>query len=162
MTVWPSIAAYPSGRFLGRLYSIQWPNIYIFRLGNLLALLSIPHAIGLYKYRLLLGSWYTVTNRRVVECHNKISRVGGFPFVKFNHAAEIKSVQLDRFDDVRVEVQPGQAWFNAGDLIFTKDGVETFRLEGVSRPESFRHVCVKAQMSYCGVKDALARETAHA
>lgn len=29
MTVWPSIAAYPSGRFLGRLYANQ-VGIYVF------------------------------------------------------------------------------------------------------------------------------------
>jgi hypothetical protein len=61
-------------------------------------------------------------------------------------------VDLDRFDNVQVEVLPGQAWYNAGDLIFKLGNVETFRLEGVSRPESFRQVILKARMAHAGVK----------
>jgi hypothetical protein len=36
--------------------------------------------------------------------------------------------------------------------------VETFRLEGVSRPEAFRSTCMKAHMGYVGVKKAMARK----
>ena len=145
MTVWPSICAFPSGRFLGRLYTIAWPGVYIFRLGNLLALLSIPHALALYFYRVApyVGIRYTLTNRRIVVRRGLMG-------------VDDRWVDLDRFDTIEVAVRTGQQWFKAGDLVFRKDGVETFLLEGVSRPESFRHVCINAHKSYMGVKQALA------
>ena len=66
---------------------------------------------------------------------------------------------LDRIDIV---VQPGQEWFKAGDLVFYMGNVETFRLDGVSRPEAFRQTCLKSHLSYTGVREAVRRETAPA
>jgi hypothetical protein len=63
-----------------------------------------------------------------------------------------KFVDLDRFDRVEIVVQPGQEWYHAGDLVFMHGQVETFRLEGVSRPEAFRATCVKSQMAHSSVK----------
>ncbi len=162
MVVWPSIAAYASGRFLGNLYANK-TGFYIFTVGNLLALLSIPHALALYFYRLLPsilglplhGSRYVLTNRRVIELRSEVGTRDSFPFLRFQHHGEVKSVELDRFDTVEIDRQPGQHWFDAGDLVFKLDDVETFRLNGVSRPEAFRQTCVKSQMSYVGVKQAL-------
>lgn len=153
MVVWPSIAAYPSGRWLGRLYSIR-AGISIFTIGNFLALASIPHALFLYFYRLVTGKAYKLTNRRVVELATTIQLTA--PRVRIGN--EVKSVDLDRFDSIEIVVRPGQGWFHAGDLIFRLGNVETFRLEGVSRPESFRHTCLKSHFAYQGVKQALARE----
>ena len=69
-------------------------------------------------------------------------------------------VDLDRFDTIETVILPGQQWYHAGDLVFRRGGVETFRLAGVSRPESFRHTCLKARMSYVGVQKALELQTA--
>lgn len=77
------------------------------------------------------------------------------PCLRFN--AEVKSIELDRFDTIEIDCKPGQAWFAAGDLVFKQGDVEKFRLEGVSRPESFRQTCLKSHMSYVGVKQALDR-----
>ena len=183
MVVWPSIAAYSLGRVLGRCFSIKWPNIYIFRLGNLFALLAIPLGIALYFYRLapslfglpLHGGWYKLTNRRVIRLRNEINlepltrggqprRLFGIPlkFPKFRYGAEVNSVALDHFEAIEVHVRSGQEWYHAGDLIFKSGETEVFRLEGVSRPEAFRHCCLKAHLSYVGVQQALAREAAHA
>ncbi|MCH7726265.1 MAG: PH domain-containing protein [Planctomycetes bacterium] len=151
MTVWPSVVAYPTGTFLGKLYSIRWPDLYIFRLGNLIALASIPHALLLYFCRIFpaIGLKYTLTNRRVVV-------------IKGIKGIEDKSIELDRFDAIEVEVKPGQEWFHAGDLVFKMGGTETFRLVGVSRPEAFRAICMHAHRAYTGVKKALAQELAAA
>lgn len=147
MTVWPSIAAYPAGRRLGAIYSIRWPNIYIFRLGNLLALLSSPFAAVLYFRRVMprVGMCYTLTNRRVV-----IQR--GWPPV------DDSSIGLDGFDSIEVDVLPGQDWFAAGDLSFRNGGVEVLRLAGVSRPEAFRQTCLKSRMAYVGVQEVLRQQ----
>lgn len=168
MNVWPSIAAYPSGRFLGRLYAIRWPDVYIFRLGNLLALASIPHALALYFYRLmpsffgagLHGAMYSLTNRRIRVIRSEINTTNRFPFVRFIFQSEVKSVDLDRFDTITIEILPGQEWFHAGDLVFRLGNVETFRLEGVSRPEAFRQTCAKARQAYVGVKRVMDRQPA--
>ena len=148
MTIWPSLAVYASGRFLGRLYSIRFPDIYIFRLGNLLALASIPYALALYFYRVLprVGVRYRLTDQRIM-----IERGGLGGTVE-------RAVALDGFDTIDIAVQPGQEWFHAGDLVFRRSGTEVFRLGAVSRPETFRQTCLKARAAYVGVREVLARQ----
>ena len=147
MTVWPSVAKYGLGQMLGQAFAVRWPDIYIFRLGNLLALLSIPIALPLYFLRILpfVGTRYTLTNRRVIVYRGIIG-------------VEEKSVDLDRFDTIDIVVQPGQAWYDAGDLVFRRGNIETFRLGGVSRPDSFRATILKAHMAYKGVRQARERQ----
>lgn len=149
MIVWPSVAIYPLGRTLGQLYAIEWPNVYIFRLGHLIALAAIPLALVLYFLRVLpwIGIRYLLTNQRVV-----IQR-GLLP-------AEERAVGLGEFDTIDIEVLPGQAWYDAGDLVFKQDGTEVFRLPAVSRPDSFRETCRKSRMSYVGVQRALQQQPA--
>ena len=169
MEVWPSIAKFTLGRLMGQLFDIK-AGIYIFRVGNLFALLGIPFALALYFYRLapslfgaaLHGGFYRLTNRRVIVLRNEIKFSGPAILPKFIFGAEVKSVELDRFDSIDIEQLPGHQWYEAGDLVFRRGGVETFRLEAVSRPESFRHTCLKSHASYVGVKQALAREPARA
>jgi hypothetical protein len=141
MTVWPSVAMYPLGKALGTLFAIRWPDVYFFRLGNLIALLSIPIALVLYFMRIApgIGTRYRLTNRRIIVERGLMS-------------VQDKAVDLDRFDSVLIDVRPGQAWYDAGDLVFKLGNVETFRLEGVSRPDSFRETCLKSHLAYSTVK----------
>src|SRR5262245_8393552 len=53
MTVWPSNTAYGLGRVLGGLYAWRFPDVYIFRIGNLIALASIPIALLIYLAKVL-------------------------------------------------------------------------------------------------------------
>lgn len=169
MEVWPSIAMFRLGRLMGRLFAIQ-AGIYIFRVGNLFALAGIPFALALYFFRLapsffgapLHGGFYRLTNRRVIVLRNEIKFSGPSILPQFIFGAEVKSVELDRFDSIDIERLPGQVWYDAGDLVFRRAGVETFRLEAVSRPDSFRHTCLKSHASFVGVKQALARQPVHA
>ena len=159
MTVWPSVAATRWGRFWGRLCGCQFG----FRLfgvpvtvGQLWAVVSIPFILPLYFHMLapripffVLGvvnkscRRYRITNRRVIVEHG----LGGGPQ---------RWVPLDRFDQIEVDVLPGQEWFPAGDLVFRLGQVETLRLSGVPRPETFRQACLKAHTSHIGVHAALA------
>ena len=134
------------GRCLGRLYSIK-AGFYFFRVGNLLALASIPLALPLYFFKVLpfVGSRIRLTNRRIIVERGLSGK-------------EERSVELDRFNQVDVVVRPGQAWFDAGDLVFRKDKTETFRIEGIARVEAFRQMCLKSQRAYTGVKEAMSRE----
>jgi hypothetical protein len=139
-TVWPSIAVYGLGRALGRWCSASWPNIYILRIGHLFAMLSIPAALWLYVRRVGPASAvrYTLTNRRVTVERG------------MRHVV-VESLELGQFDDIQIAVQPGQAWYAAGDLLFFQSGREVFRLDGVSRPEAFRQVCLKARTAFTSV-----------
>ena len=147
MTVWPTIAANPLGRALGRMYSNRAGLGHILTVGKLMMLLTIPVALGLFA--LSLAPWncrrYKLTNRRVI-IQNKPRPV------------DERWIALDDFDAIDVLVLPGQQWYPAGDLIFRKGKVETFRLSGVSRPETFRQTCLKAQRSFVSVRKALERE----
>ncbi len=154
MTVWPSLSATAFGRFWGRLYALEYgPRIFgvPVTLGRLIALASIPFMLAWYFLMrlprvplVLIGfrnpmCWhYRLTNRRVVMEN---------PF-----GSELKSVALDRFDSIETVVQPGQAWYKAGDLVFRLGQTETFRIAGVPRPETFRQTCLKANMSFVGVQ----------
>lgn len=144
MTVWPSNAYYGIGRTLGSLYAIRFPDVWFLTIGNLIALASIPVALVLFFLRVLPGTGirYRVTNRRIVVEQGLMPQ-------------EVRSVPLDRFDNIDVVVRDGQAWYDAGDLIFKLGTMETFRLEGVSRPDAFRSTCLKASMGYAGVKKIL-------
>ena len=116
MTVWPSNAMFLLGRWLGQLYAIRFPDVYIFRLGNLIAFLSIPIALVLFFMRVapFVGKRYTLTNRRLVVYSGLL-------------IAEDRSVDLDRFDSVKIDVEPGQDWYDAGNLVFFHGKTETFR-----------------------------------
>jgi hypothetical protein len=143
MTVWPSVARYSLGRTLGTLFAVTWPDIYIFRLGNLIALAAIPIALVLYFMRIapFIGVRYRLTNRRIIVERGLTGVLD-------------KAVDLDRFDTIVVEVLSGQAWYHAGDLVFKLGNVETFRLEGVSRPAAFRETCLKSHLAHSTVKVA--------
>jgi len=148
-TVWPSIGAFPSGQVLGRLCDIRWPGIYIFQLGNLFALLGIPLALVLYFSRIAPGTAvrYVVTNRRIV-----VQR--GFRW------KESRSITFHAFDEIGVDVRPGQGWYPAGDLVMRQSGKEDFRLAGVSWPEGLRQTIVKSRTAFLSVQQARQQRTA--
>jgi hypothetical protein len=142
MTVWPSVAATPVGRWLGRLCELKG-GFGPFTIGRLMAVACMP--LGLPLYFSVRMPWairrYRLTNRRVAIEQGVAGTV-------------LQYVDLDRFDAIDVDVLPGQEWYNAGDLVFRRGPVETLRLAGVSRPEAFRQVCLKVRQSYVSVAKA--------
>jgi hypothetical protein len=138
MTVWPSVGSTGLGKTLGRLYRIR-EGFGPISIGRLALLATIP--VGLMLYLSMRMPWaikrYRLTNRRV-----RIEQ-GINPQV-------MQFVTLDGFDTVDLEVSPGQEWFACGDLVFRRGAIETLRLPGVSRPESFRRVCLEARQAYVG------------
>lgn len=150
MTVWPSLGATPYGRWWGRRFA-GGPRLFGV---PVLALLAIPAILPVYFHMLIprlpfvfFGfpnsscRRYRLTNRRVIVEHG----FGG---------GEQQSVSLDRFDTIEVEVEPGQEWYPAGNLIFKLGDVETFRLVGVPHPAAFQQTCLKANAGFVGVKQA--------
>jgi hypothetical protein len=149
MTVWPSIAGTTIGQLLGRLFSIRAGFGDVLTVGNLLAGLSIPLALALFFRN--LAPWnlrrYRLTNRRVVVDQGPKAKVERW-------------IDLDKFDAVEVVVEPGQEWYPAGDLVFRRGNIETLRLAGILRPESFRQTCLKAQRAYTSVQRAVDEQAA--
>jgi hypothetical protein len=133
MTVWPGIGSMALGRWVGRMAGNRF-GYGFFTLGKLLALATIPISLGTYLWRLMPGVCrrYTLTSRRLIIQHGLTAKDG-------------LSIGLDEFDSVKVALLPGQEWLHAGELILQFDGKEVFRLSGVSRPEGFRQVCLKAR-----------------
>lgn len=165
MVVWPSIAATKIGRLLGTIY--QWTaGFKLFgipvTIGRLLTLPTIPIGLAVYAHLkipklpfVVFGvnnsscRRYRLTNRRVIVEQ-------GLP-----GGEEQRSVSLDRFNTIEIVdpekgglLEGGQDWYPAGELVFKLNGVETFRLPGVKRPETFRQTCLKAQIAYVGVQKA--------
>lgn len=142
MTVWPSVAATGAGRALGRLYRLKG-GVGPLSIGRMALLATIP--VGLMLYLSMRLPWairrYRLTNRRVLIERGINPRIEQY-------------VDLDRFDAIDVVVNPGQEWYAAGDLVFRRGPIETLRLAGVSRPESFRQTCLKTRQSYVSVAAA--------
>ena len=148
MTIWPTIGATAPGRWVGQLSGLRlgWG---FFTLGKLLALATIPLSLAVFCWQLMPGVCrrYVLTNRRVLV------KRGLKP-------AEERAVRLDGFDAIDVPILPGQDWLHAGELVFRRDGGEVFRLSGVSRPEVFRQVCLKARRALLSFREATAQQPA--
>ena len=112
-------------------------------IGRLALLATIP--VGMMLYLSMRLPWairrYRLTNRRVTVERGITPRVEQF-------------VDLERFDAIDLVVQPGQEWYDCGDLVFRRGPIETLRLSGVSRPEPFRQTCLKVRQSYVSVAAA--------
>ncbi|NLS94102.1 MAG: PH domain-containing protein [Planctomycetaceae bacterium] len=146
MTVWPSIAAYPLGRQVGRLCSLAGVGKF-FTIGKLMALLTIPVSLLLFFWRLAPGvaRRYVLTDRRVVV-------------QKGLGAVETESIGLADFDTIALEIQAGQQFLRAGDLVFQASGKPVLRLPGVQHPEGFRQACLRAQQASVAVSRIVAEQ----
>jgi hypothetical protein len=57
-------------------------------------------------------------------------------------------VAHDAYDAIDVEILPGQAWYDAGDLVFRRNGEGILRLVAVASPAIFRRTVWEARQSY--------------
>ena len=166
MTVYPSISEAPGeiGKIIGSiLESTKGMGVGFLSVGYILALFSAPLCAALYIGRVLpisqlpvLG-WisdklglkpkrYRITTQQIIA-----EDACGGP-----NAQVHVGVDLDEFDDVQViDTKPYHRWYDCGDLRFVMGDKEVFRLRGVSRPEAFKAACMKARLSYVGVKAAI-------
>ena len=166
MTVYPSISEAPGGigQFMGSVFqSTKGIGIGFLSLGHILALLSAPLCAGLYIGRVLpvsqlplLGKIsdmlglkperYRITTQNILvedACGGSRAEVHG-------------GLELDEFDDIHViNTKPYHRWYDCGDLRFVDGDKQVLVLKGVSRPEVFKAACMKARLSYVGVKAAV-------
>jgi hypothetical protein len=149
MTTWPTIGALPAGRYVGRLADNRLGFGEFFTLGKLLALATIPISVAAFGWQLMpyVCRRYTLTNRRI------IIRRGLMP-------ADERWINLEEFDSIDIEILPGQSWLHAGDIVFKRSGSEVLRLTGVSRPEVYRQMCLRAQKAMVSVHQVLISQAA--
>lgn len=147
-TVWPTMAASPAGRLVGRLCASQL-GYGFFTLGKLLALATIPLSLIAYFWRFMpvLCRRYAVTDRRVIV-------------QKGLTAVEERSLGMAEFDAIEVVVRPGQEWLAAGDLVFRRDGQEILRMPGICRPEIVRRACLKTQATLLSFEQVRSHQAA--
>jgi len=147
--VWPTIGATPWGRFVGRLAAIRLGFGSFFTLGTLLAVATIPISLAVFAWQLMpvVMRRYCLTNRRLVV-QKGLTRV------------EERSIGLDQFDALEIQILPGQEWLRCGDMVFLCGGQEVFRLAGVPRPRTFREVCLKQQRTLRALGDVLRQQGA--
>lgn len=146
-TTWPSVAAQGIGRFLGMLMDlspakIPFTNIPI--TNAIFAPLTAPlFALG-YVSEKVLGKKYVVTNRAVQIWSSISTHMDG-------------EVSLSDVVDVEIVVQPGQAFFHAGDVqLIGANGTPALTLKGVNRPDVFKQTILKARDARTHVAAALA------
>jgi len=146
--VWPTIGATQCGCFVGRLCAVRQGLGTFFTLGKLFAIGTIPVSLGVFAWQLMPGviRRYCLTNRRILV-QKGLSRV------------EERSIALDEFDRIEIQVLPGQEWLRTGEMLFLRDGREVFRLSGVPRPETFREVCLKQKSTLSAAAQVLHQQS---
>jgi hypothetical protein len=161
--VWPSICAGPWGRWLGRVYGNRW-GVRIggipLTLGWLMVIVTAPLASLLYLIGkaprmpfVLAGPVNAAAVRYRLSTHRLLVE---HPFEK--GAPPVAELPLSGFDAIDIEIQPGQAWFRAGDVIFSQRGVERLRLAGVPRPDPFVRTVMKTQNAATTLRSAAGLE----
>lgn len=144
MVTYPSIAATGFGRFLGEMVEKVPMKIGGVKLSYLLAIPFAPVAVLPFALQRLTGEIYVLTNRSV----QKRAAIGD---------RLISQIPLSQIEDVRLDVQPGQAFYPAADLSFVdKSGKVVFTLPGVRHADVFRQIIVEARDARKQVESSLA------
>ncbi len=133
-TLYPSIAAAMPGRLIGSLCDLIPISLGGIKLSHLLfGPLVIPFALLGYVHLKLFGNKYVLTNRSV-----QVWRAFG--------TRRISTTSLADIDDVAIQIQPGQEFYHAGDLVLLKaNGEPLATLSGVPRPARFCHAILEAR-----------------
>lgn len=145
-TVYPSISSAWLGRLIGQLMESIPFGIGNIKLSYLIApIVCLPLGLMGYFMEKLFGERYLLSSRAIRRW-------------TFIGQRMLQEVQLADIEDIAVEVQPGQEFYKAGDLVIIGKGGNTLmRLPGVPRPDIFRETILKAQKARLQVEDSLTR-----
>jgi hypothetical protein len=133
-SVYPSIAATSLGRLIGVICDSIPLRIAGVKLSALLFALPLaPLALLPYFFMKLFGQRYLVTNRAV--------RIASTLGVRL-----FREIPLGEIDNIAVDVQAGQAFYHAGDLVLLNAGGGVIAtLGGVTRPYRLRQIILDAR-----------------
>lgn len=132
--LYPSIAASGLGQALGRLMDSVPGAISGIRLSHLLfgPIVAPLGVIGYLQFK-VTGPVYHLTNRSIQKRGAMSHRLMG-------------QVSLAEIDNIAVDVLPGQAFFQSGNLqLLNAKGDVLLELEGIPRPERFRQIILDAR-----------------
>jgi len=145
MAVYPSIAAAPMGKLLGRLYESIPTRISGIKLSHLLFCLPTAGlAVVGYFILKIFGEVYVLTNRTLqlrTSLGNRLKR----------------EIPLSSIDQVVIRQEPGQEFYPAADIyLLNKAGETTMTLPGVPRADVFRQTILEARNALNQVTASLA------
>jgi hypothetical protein len=133
----PSISSTAFGRLLGTIYGLPFP------IGFIIHIITVPlpvlTALGMYVFSRFRR--YQLTSLRV-----RVRR--GI------RGSDGPEVRLEDFDEVRIVVLPGQAFYRAGDLELVSRGQVALTLAGVPVVETFQHNILEARAAFVQVQEA--------
>ncbi len=133
-TLYPSISASVPGRLIGMLCDCLPISIAGIKLSHVLfAPLMLPFGLIGYLQLKVTGKKYVLTNRNI-----QIWKAIG--------ARRLASVSLGDIDEIAIQVEPGQSFYHAGNLVLLKaNGDPLLTLPGVPRPERLRHLILESR-----------------
>jgi hypothetical protein len=142
---YPSIAASALGRLIGSLCESIPAKIWGVKLSYLIFALPLaPLGTLTYVLQKLFGVKYTLTNRSV-----QVWSVIG--------VRQHRGVALTDIADIELSVQPGQEFYNAGDLtLVDAKGDVLLKISGIQRPDIFRENILKARQARTATQESLA------
>lgn len=147
MVEYPSIAAFPLGLALGRLYQSSTTRFLGSgpRISSFLALPTAPIGVLLYAWQKLAGHRYVLTNR-TLSIQTAITR------------RTKQSVQLNTISQVRPHSEAGHDFFKSADLrIMNHNDQQAMVLAGVKESDAFRNAIQQAVAARAQVAIATAR-----
>ncbi len=142
---YPSVASNVVCRALGVLYELfPVPKVGGVKLSHLLfPLPTSPIPAVVYFWLKVFGDKYVLTTKMLQRRKALTGRL-------------VKQVPLEDVADVQVSQSRGQVFYRAGDLtVLGPDGQVLLKLEGVPRPDIFRHNILEARDSLRHVQQAL-------
>jgi len=130
-TIYPSVAALPLGRWIGRVMEhpahIQNTPLRLTCL-TLLGLPMTPLSLLAYGLGKLTGRCYVITNRRIY------SR----PMIGNRRLQEVPVFEIDHME---MTTLPGEPFFHAGELLIRNaDGNLLMQMSGIPTPDRVRHL----------------------
>ena len=147
MIEYPSIAAIPFGRALGRLYESGTARLLKNgpKLSYILALPTAPLGALLYVWQKLVGDRYVLTNQ-TLSIQTAFKR------------RTKQSVRLDEISEVQPHSQTGDTFFHSADLaIIDNHAEQRIVLAGVKEPKAFRNAIQQAVAARAQIAIATAR-----
>lgn len=137
---WPSIGTCRLGRAIGRWSEISWHRSPALPVGLLLALLVVPLAFGVYFWIRLPGRYrrYLLTDRRITILQGFAGKIQ-------------EAIGWEEFDEIRLEILPGQRGLRCGDVVFIRAGQSVLCLRSVPLPETFQALCLRIQRTLLAV-----------
>ncbi len=145
--VWPSITAWPLGRWVGRVWGWGLARGPLAALCVGFFLAPVAALVYLWRLRPRRCRRYLVTSERLLLVEGLVGRV-------------VRDAPWSQITRLEVVTRPGQAALQAGDVHVYEEDRVLFTLPGVSLVENFIRICRRTQQAKLSVSQLQQRRTA--